>query len=58
MEQDEAVAKTDELIGLILQHQEDALGKVPLADDERARQAAQAIATFRQTLITQLTQQP
>lgn len=59
MNETQATKKADELISLLIQHQAGLLGVVtPLASDEGAKQAAQALATLRATLITQLAPQP
>jgi hypothetical protein len=55
-----AAARADEFIRLILQYQPGALkmNSAPLNDTEAAKKSAQALATFRQELITLLAQQP
>lgn len=58
MQEVHAVSLADEFIRLMLQHQSIVLPQGTFADDEQARTAAQAIATFRQELIARLMQQP
>jgi hypothetical protein len=52
-----AAGRADEIINLLLTHQEDPFGKFPLQDESQARKTAQVLATFRQELIAHLVQQ-
>lgn len=58
MQEVNAASLATEFIRLMLQHQSTLLPNGVLASDEQAKKAAQAIATLRQELIAQLTQQP
>lgn len=52
-----AANRADEIINLLLTHQQDALGKFCLQNTEEAIAAAQVLAEFRQNLIALLVQQ-
>ena len=52
-----AANKADDIISLLLTHQEDVLGKYCLQNKEDAIAAAQVLAEFRQNLIALLVQQ-
>ncbi len=47
----------NQVIGLVLTHQPNVLGSVPLSSEEAARQAAKQIAAFRETLVQELQKQ-
>ena len=57
MTREEAAARADDIIRLLLTHQPGTLGTGPLVNGDTAQRAAQAIATFRKELIGQLEQQ-
>lgn len=57
MQPERAVNRADEIINLLLTHQEDALGKYCLQNKEVAIATAQVLAEFRQNLIALLVQQ-
>lgn len=58
MEKDEATAKADNLINLMIQHQPNLFGnRPPLHSEELAKTAAQSLAALRAELIAKLTQQ-
>lgn len=58
MNEAQAAALTDQIIGKLLTHQENALGTYPLNDESQARFAAKSIAAFRLQLIEELKTQP
>jgi len=57
MTKSEAESFANECIRLLLQNQQDALGKSPCNHSQNAIQTAQALAAFRKELVAQLTQQ-
>ena len=57
MEKDEATAKADNLINLMIQFQPHAIRDGALSNPDLAKQVAQSLAALRAELITQLTPQ-
>ncbi len=55
MSEDNAQHFAGQVIGLLLQHQQDPLGLKPLDSVDAARKAALNLATFRKALIEELT---
>ncbi|HRL97842.1 MAG TPA: hypothetical protein PLE22_00170 [Acidovorax sp.] len=58
MTEPQAADIANKIIGLLLTHQPDVLGKSALIDQEEAQKAASNIAAFRLKLIQDLTSQP
>ncbi|MDD2178156.1 hypothetical protein OIN59_11990 [Acidovorax sp. D2M1] len=52
--ENEAIAFSHDVIGLLLKHQEHPLGGMPLGSEEDAQDAAKNIAAFRRALIEEL----
>lgn len=55
---DLAVARADQVLQLILQHQPGAVAATSLRHIDNATETAKAIAAFRLTLIEELRKQP
>lgn len=52
--ENEAIAFSHDVIGLLLKHQVNPLGDMPLCTEEYAQDAAKNIAAFRRALIEEL----
>jgi hypothetical protein len=58
MNEDEAAKLANQVIGAILEHQPRPFAWDPLDNEDTAKRAAKAIASFRQELIDALKNQP
>ena len=58
MHEQTAANKADDIIKILLTHQQNPLGSNPLFEEEDARKTAKTIATFRKELFDLLKDQP